>query len=153
MRLGALFPNFRAESTQGPIQFYDWLGDSWCVFFSHPSDFTPVCTTELGRLAVHRPHFDKRNVKLMAHSVDDLKNHVDWVNDIKSYCLDIPGEFPYPIVADPSRTLAVSLDMIDESAKDDPEIAKTVRALYVISPDRRVRLAMIYPMSTGRNVE
>lgn len=126
---------------------------SWCVFFSHPSDFTPVCTTELGRLAVHQPHFVKRNVKLIAHSVDDLKSHVDWVNDIKSYCLDIPGEFPYPIVADPQRDLAVSLDMIDEASKDDPEVAKTVRALYIISPDKRLRLSMVYPMSTGRNVE
>lgn len=126
---------------------------SWCVFFSHPSDFTPVCTTELGRIAVHQPHFERRNVKLIAHSVDALQNHVDWVNDIKSYCLDIPGAFPYPIIADEARDLAVALDMIDEAQKDDPEVAKTVRALYVISPDKRLRLSMIYPMSTGRNVE
>lgn len=155
---------------------YSFFFYRWCVFFSHPSDFTPVCTTELGRIAVHQPYFEKRNVKLIAHSVDDLQNHVDWVNvsfiskffiftksviifsfvifqDIKSYCLDIPGEFPYPIIADPNRELAISLDMIDEQQKDDPEVAKTVRALYIISPDKKLRLTMIYPMSTGRNVE
>ncbi|KAJ6635014.1 Peroxiredoxin-6 [Pseudolycoriella hygida] len=153
MRLGSVIPNFKAETTKGPIQFYDWLGDSWCVFFSHPSDFTPVCTTELGRIAVHQPHFAKRNVKLIAHSVDDLDNHVDWVNDIKNYCLDIPGEFPYPIIADPKRELAVALDMIDEDQKNDPEVAKTVRALYIISPNKKLRLSMIYPMTTGRNVD
>lgn len=92
-------------------------------------------------------------MKLLAHSVDDLKSHVDWVNDIKSYCLDIPGDFPYPIIADPQRELAVTLDMIDEASKDDPEVAKTVRALYIISPDKKLRLSMVYPMSTGRNVE
>lgn len=141
-------------SSSCKLYIYIYLSSySWCVFFSHPSDFTPVCTTELGRLAVHQPHFVKRNVKLLAHSVDDLKSHVDWVNDIKSYCLDIPGDFPYPIIADPQRELAVSLDMIDEASKDDPEVAKTVRALYIISPDKKLRLSMVYPMSTGRNVE
>lgn len=159
------------------------------MLFSHPADFTPVCTTELGRMAVHKEHFCKRNVKLLAHSVDDLQSHVDWVNvgfsklvcffcflqmqltpfgilfiklrvalyvilkDIKSYCLDIVGDFPYPIISDAKRELAVALDMIDEQQKDDPEIAKTVRALYVIDPNHRLRLSMIYPMSTGRNVE
>lgn len=87
---------------------------SWVVLFSHPADFTPVCTTELGRIAVHAPEFNKRNTKLLAHSVDQLKSHVDWVNDIKSYCLDIPGEFPYPILADPTRELAVQFGMLDE---------------------------------------
>ncbi|XP_031634178.1 peroxiredoxin-6-like [Contarinia nasturtii] len=153
MRLGSLIPNFSAQTTKGPIQFYDWQGESWVVLFSHPSDFTPVCTTELGRMAVHKEHFCKRNVKLLAHSVDDLQSHVDWVNDIKSYCLDIVGDFPYPIIADSKRELAVALDMIDEEQKDDPEIAKTVRALYVIDPKHRLRLAMVYPMSTGRNVD
>jgi len=153
MRLGSVIPNFKAETTKGPIQFYNWQGDSWCVLFSHPSDFTPVCTTELGRIAVHQSHFAKRNVKLLAHSVDDLKSHVDWVNDIKSYCLDIVGDFPYPIIADPSRQLAIALDMIDEDQRNDPEAAKTVRALYVISPDHKLRLSMVYPMSTGRNVD
>uniref|UniRef100_A0A0A1XSH0 thioredoxin-dependent peroxiredoxin n=1 Tax=Zeugodacus cucurbitae TaxID=28588 RepID=A0A0A1XSH0_ZEUCU len=153
MRLGATVPNFKADTTKGPINFYDWQGNSWVVLFSHPSDFTPVCTTELGRIAVHQPEFAKRNAKCLAHSVDDLKSHVDWVNDIKSYCLDIPGEFPYPIIADPHRDLAVLFGMLDEEQKRDPEIGKTIRALYIISPDHKVRVSMFYPMSMGRNVD
>lgn len=146
----------------------------WCVLFSHPADFTPVCTTELGRIAVHQPHFEKRNVKCLAHSVDSLKSHSDWVavsifslilfktkkfnnnfflKDIKSYCLDIPGAFPYPIIADPTRDLAVKLGMIDDNQKDKPEIAETIRALFIISPDKRLRVAMYYPTSCGRNVD
>ncbi|XP_057330613.1 peroxiredoxin-6-like [Microplitis mediator] len=153
MRLNSIIPNFQADTTKGPIDFYEWQGDSWVIIFSHPADFTPVCTTELGRIAVHYPHFKKRNVKLLAHSVDKLKDHVDWVNDIKSYCQDIPGDFPYPIIADDDRNLAVKLDMIDEESKDDPENAITVRALYIVSPDHRLRLSMQYPTSTGRNVD
>uniref|UniRef100_A0A6M2DLC0 1-Cys peroxiredoxin n=1 Tax=Xenopsylla cheopis TaxID=163159 RepID=A0A6M2DLC0_XENCH len=153
MRLGATVPNFKAETTQGPIQFYDWSGDSWVVIFSHPADFTPVCTTELGRMAVHQPHFVKRNTKLLALSVDNLQSHKDWVNDIKSYCQDIPGDFPYPIISDAKRELAVALDMIDEEHKDDPAHALTVRSLYVIDPNHKLRLAMVYPFSTGRNVD
>ncbi|KAJ8668103.1 hypothetical protein QAD02_009766 [Eretmocerus hayati] len=153
MRLNSIIPNFEAETTQGPINFYDWQDDSWVVLFSHPADFTPVCTTELGRLAVHRPHFEKRNTKLLALSVDKLKDHVDWVNDIKSYCPDILGDFPYPIIADPDRSLAVKLDMIDEESKDNEANAVTIRALYIISPDHKLRLSMHYPTSTGRNVD
>nr|CAD7406733.1 unnamed protein product [Timema cristinae] len=153
MRLGATIPNFKAETTQGPIKFYEWLGDSWCVLFSHPADFTPVCTTELGRIAVHDHEFKKRGVKVIAHSCDKLKDHKDWVADIKSYCLDIPGDFPYPIIGDEKRELAVLLDMIDEDSKDDPEVAMTVRALYIIGPDKKLKLSMQYPASTGRNVD
>nr|CAD7443077.1 unnamed protein product [Timema bartmani] len=176
MRLGATIPNFKVETTQGPIKFYEWLGDSyificniksvftpstlsvclcsrWCVLFSHPADFTPVCTTELGRIAVHDHEFKKRGVKVIAHSCDKLKDHKDWVADIKSYCLDIPGDFPYPIIGDEKRELAVLLDMIDEDSKDDPEVAMTVRALYIIGPDKKLKLSMQYPASTGRNVE
>ncbi|EDW02063.1 peroxiredoxin-6 [Drosophila grimshawi] len=153
MRLGQTMPNFKAQTTKGPINFHDWQGNSWVVLFSHPSDFTPVCTTELGRIAVHQPEFAKRNTKCLAHSVDPLDSHVDWVNDIKSYCLDIPGEFPYPIIADPTRDLAVSLGMLDEDQKKDPEVGKTIRALFIISPDHKVRLTMFYPMSMGRNVD
>lgn len=102
----------------------------WCVFFSHPADFTPVCTTELGRIAVHFPEFAKRNCKLMAHSVDQLNSHVDWVNDIKSYCLDIPGKFPYPIVADPEGKLAIALGIIDPKVQQPGDL--TARALYII---------------------
>ncbi|XP_017037049.1 peroxiredoxin-6 [Drosophila kikkawai] len=153
MRLGQTVPNFKAETTKGPINFHEWQGNQWVVLFSHPADFTPVCTTELGRIAVHQPEFAKRNTKCLAHSVDALNSHVDWVNDIKSYCLDIPGDFPYPIIADPTRDLAVSLGMLDEEQKRDPEVGKTIRALFIISPDHKVRLSMFYPMSTGRNVD
>lgn len=123
------------------------------VLFSHPADFTPVCTTELGRIAVHESFFRERNTKLLAHSCDKLQSHVDWVNDIKSYCRDIPGEFPYPIISDENRDLAVSLDMIDAKSRDDPVVALTVRALYIIDPQHVLRLSMHYPTSTGRNVE
>ncbi|KAJ8952994.1 hypothetical protein NQ318_015354 [Aromia moschata] len=153
LRLGDIIPNFNAETTQGPIKFYDWQGDKWVVLFSHPADFTPVCTTELGRIAVHEPYFTRRNVKLLAHSVDDLKSHVDWVNDIKNYCKDIPGDFPYPIISDPNRELAVQLDMLDAKNKESEEHAVTVRALYIIDPKHTLRLSMIYPASTGRNVD
>lgn len=108
---------------------------SWCVLFSHPADFTPVCTTELGRIAVHYPEFQKRNCKLLAHSVDQLKSHVDWVNDIKSYCLDIPGKFPYPIIADPAGALAIQLGMIDPQQQSSGEAS--ARSLFII---RLVRL-------------
>ncbi|XP_067002439.1 peroxiredoxin-6 [Anabrus simplex] len=153
MRLGSTIPDFKANSTQGPISFYQWLGDSWCVLFSHPADFTPVCTTELGRIAVHQHEFAKRNVKLLALSCDKLQDHNNWVADIKSYCLDIPGEFPYPIIADDKRELAVLLDMIDEENKANEAEAMTVRALYIIGPDHKLKLSMVYPTSTGRNVD
>lgn len=153
MRLEATIPDFAAETTQGPINFYEFAGDSWVVLFSHPADFTPVCTTELGRMAVHQHEFEKRNVKLLALSCDKLQTHTDWVNDIKSYCQDIPGDFPYPIISDETRELAVKLDMLNEADRENPDTAMTVRALYVISPDRRLRLSMVYPTSTGRNVD
>nr|CAD7428208.1 unnamed protein product [Timema monikensis] len=143
MRLGATIPNFTAETTQGRIRFYDWLGDSWAVLFSHPADFTPVCTTELGRIAVHDHEFKKRGVKVIAHSCDKLRSHTDWVNDIKSYCLDIPGDFPYPIIGDEKRELAVLLDMIDEDSKDNEEAALTVRALYIIGPDKKLKFEIL----------
>lgn len=129
------------------------LFDSWCLLFSHPADFTPVCSTELGRIAVHGHEFEKRNVKILAHSVDELKSHVEWVNDIKSYCPDIHGDFPYPIIADPKRELAVKFEMFDQKDIDNPDMATTVRALFIISPDKRVRLTMNYPQSCGRNVD
>lgn len=125
----------------------------WCVLFSHPADFTPVCSTELGRIAVHQHEFAKRNVKILAHSVDSLESHVEWVNDIRNYCQDICGDFPYPIVADATRELAVKFGMLGAVEDVDVETAKTVRALFIISPDKRVRLSMYYPISCGRNVD
>ncbi|KAB0800662.1 hypothetical protein PPYR_06401 [Photinus pyralis] len=153
LHIGDVVPNFKASTTKGTIQFYDWQDKSWVLLFSHPADFTPVCTTELGRIAVHNPHFQKRNVKLLAHSCDVLKSHVDWVNDIKSYCLDIPGEFPYPIIADETRELAYMLNMVDKQHFDDKNRQLTVRALYVIDPNHVLRLSMHYPNNIGRNVD
>ncbi|KAI4465429.1 hypothetical protein MML48_3g00004146 [Holotrichia oblita] len=153
LRLGDVIPNFKASTTEGPIDFYTYQGKSWIIIFSHPADFTPVCTTELGRIAVHKEEFQKRNVKLLAHSCDKLGCHLEWVNDIKSYCKDIPGDFPYPIIADETRELAVKLDMIDQNNKDNEDQALSVRALYVIDPSHKLRLSMQYPASTGRNVD
>ncbi|XP_018799998.1 PREDICTED: peroxiredoxin-6-like [Bactrocera latifrons] len=153
MRLGATMPNFKAETTKGKIRFFEWQGDSWVILFSHPSDFTPVCTTELARMAVRLPEFTKRNAKCLAHSVDDIETHNKWVKDIQSYCKEIPEEFPYPVIADPRRDLAVLFGMLDEDQKRDPVIAQTIRALYIISPDHKVRLSMFYPIATGRNVD
>lgn len=126
---------------------------SWVVLFSHPADFTPVCTTELGRMAVNIDEFTKRNVKCLAHSVDDLSSHTAWLNDIKSYCRELCGDFPFPLIADPSAQLAVKFGMLDETQADNQEDRKTVRALFIVSPDHRVRLSMFYPLTTGRNVE
>lgn len=135
------------------VQFLNRNHFRWCVLFSHPADFTPVCSTELGRIAVHQHEFAKRNVKILAHSVDDLESHVEWVNDIHNYCQDICGDFPYPIIADPERELAVQFGMLNGGQAVDSETALTVRALFIISPDKRVRLTMHYPASCGRNVD
>ncbi|KAK3923062.1 Peroxiredoxin-6 [Frankliniella fusca] len=153
MRLGQVVPNFLAETTAGRFQFYDWLGDSWCLLFSHPADFTPVCTSELSRLAESHSEFWKRGVKLLALSCDRLRSHHAWIEDLRRFCRNAPCEFPYPIISDETRELAVLLDMIDEDQKDNPEMAMTVRSVYVIGPDRKVKLTMQYPNSTGRSVD
>lgn len=146
-------PDFSANTTHGPIEFYDYAGDSWVVLFSHPADFTPVCTTELGRMAARYSEFKRQNVKLLALSCDPLQTHADWVNDIKSYYTDIPADFPYPIICDESRELAVRLDMLNETDRQDPETAVTVRALYIIDPNKKLRLSMLYPTTIGRNID
>jgi peroxidase len=133
--------------------FFILFKHSWCLLFSHPADFTSVCSTELGRIAVHQHEFLKRNVKILAHSVDEVESHVEWVNDIRDYCKDICGDFPFPIIADPTRELAVKFGMFDANDVIDSENAKTVRSLFIISPDKRVRLMMHYPASCGRNVD
>lgn len=155
MKLNEILENFEAITTQGNFKFYDWAGDSWVLLFSHPADFTPVCSTELGRIAVHRDEFEKRNVKILAHSIDPLESHMKWINDICNYCPDICGKFPYPVIADPTRELAFKFGMLNrvDGQDIDPETAKTVRALFIISPDKRVRLSLFYPASCGRNVD
>ena len=144
IRLGDQAPNFTAMSTEGEINFHDWLGDSWGVLFSHPADYTPVCTTELGTVAKIKPEFDKRNVKVVALSVDSLDSHNGWINDINETQNTIVN---FPIIADEDRKVSVLYDMIHPNA--DSQL--TVRSVFVISPDKSVKLMITYPASTGRN--
>jgi thioredoxin-dependent peroxiredoxin len=146
IRLGDDAPNFTAETTEGTIDFYDWKGDSWAVLFSHPADFTPVCTTELGRVAALKPEFDKRGVKVIGLSVDPLDSHKGWSQDI----LDVTGsELNFPLIADGDRKVSDLYDLIHPNAND----TQTVRSVFVIGPDDKVKLTLTYPASTGRNFE
>jgi len=146
LRLGDTAPNFQADTTEGPIDFYDWKGDSWAVLFSHPKDFTPVCTTELGYMASIKPEFDKRNVKILAVSVDPLDSHAEWSKDIA----ETQGSAPnYPIIGDPGRNVADLYGMIHPNASD----TMTVRSVFVIDPNNKIRLMITYPASTGRNFD
>ena len=146
VQLGDEAPNFTASTTEGELNFYDYLGDSWGVLFSHPKDFTPVCTTELGRVAGLKPEFDKRNVKVIGISVDTSDNHEAWSQDIK----DVTGnELNFPLIADPDRKVADLYDMIHPSASE----TATVRSVFVIGPDNKVKLTLTYPASTGRNFD
>jgi thioredoxin-dependent peroxiredoxin len=146
LRLGDLAPDFQSESTDGPISLYDYLGDGWGVLFSHPKDFTPVCTTELGAVARLKPEFDKRNVKVLGLSVDPLADHKAWVQDIA----DTQGvALNFPLLADPQRTVADLYDMIHPNASD----TLTVRSVFVIGPDKKIKLILTYPASTGRNFQ
>jgi alkyl hydroperoxide reductase subunit AhpC len=144
LRLGDTAPDFTAETTQGPISFHEWLGNNWGILFSHPKDYTPVCTTELGSVAKIKSEFDKRNVKILAISVDPLDSHKGWVNDINETQNTVVN---YPIIADPDRTVANLYDMIHPKALDN----MTVRSVFVIGPDKKIKLTMTYPASTGRN--
>jgi len=144
IRLGDEAPNFTAETTKGTVNFHEWLGDGWGILFSHPKDFTPVCTTELGTMANMTEEFKKRNVKVLAISVDPLDSHKGWIKDINEtqHCT-----VTYPIIADPERKIANLYDMIHPNALDN----MTVRSVFVIGPDKKVKLTLTYPASTGRN--
>ncbi|KAK7070898.1 Peroxiredoxin-6 [Halocaridina rubra] len=152
VNLGDVFPNFSADSTIGSMKFHTYLGDSWGVLFSHPADYTPVCTTELGRVAKLVPEFTKRNVKLCALSCDSVDSHNGWIKDIQTYN-NLSGDFPYPIVADESRDLAVSLGMVDPDEKDAAGMPLTCRAVFVVGPDKKLKLSILYPATTGRNFD
>lgn len=144
LRLGDIAPNFKAKSTVGEIDLYEYLGDGWGVLFSHPADFTPVCTTELGKTALLNGEFAKRNVKVLALSVDPLDKHKDWISDIN----ETQGcEVAFPIIADEDRTVSNLYDMIHPNASE----TFTVRSLFIIGPDKKVKLMITYPASTGRN--
>ncbi len=144
LRLGDVAPNFKAQTTEGEIDFYDFLGNGWGILFSHPADFTPVCTTELGKTALLQEEFAKRNVKVLAVSVDPLDKHMEWRKDINEtqHC-----SVSFPIIADEDRVVALLYDMIHPNAS----ATATVRSLFVIGPDKLIKLMIIYPASTGRN--
>lgn len=144
LRLGDVAPDFEAQTTQGPIKFHEWLGNSWGMLFSHPADFTPVCTTELGKTALLKGEFEKRNVKVIAVSVDDLESHSRWVPDINEVN---NTEVNFPIIADGDRNVATLYDMIHPNASEKT----TVRSVFVIGPDKKIKLTLTYPASTGRN--
>jgi len=144
LRLGDLAPDFKAQTTVGEIQFYDYLGNGWGILFSHPADYTPVCTTELGKTALLNEEFTKRNVRVMAVSVDPLDKHIGWMKDIN----ETQGcEVSFPIIADADRKVANLYDMIHPNASE----TFTVRSLFVIGPDKKIKLMITYPASTGRN--
>ncbi|MEY8780704.1 peroxiredoxin [Allomuricauda sp. XS_ASV26] len=144
LRLGDTAPDFTAVTSQGTLNFYEYLGDSWGILFSHPADFTPVCTTELGAAAKFKDEFDKRNVKMMALSVDGAASHMDWIKDINE---TQNTEVNFPIVADVERKVSDLYDMIHPNADD----TLTVRSVFIIDPDKKIKLTLTYPASTGRN--
>ena len=144
IKLGDIAPNFKADSTEGPIDFHTWIGDSWTILMSHPADYTPVCTTELGKVANLKSEFDKRSVKAIAISVDPLDSHKGWINDINR---TQNADVNFPLIADPDNKIADLYDMIHPNASN----THTVRTLFVIAPDKTVKLTLTYPPSTGRN--
>ena len=155
LRIGDTAPDFQADTTAGPIKFHEWLGDSWGVLFSHPKDFTPVCTTELGYMAKLKPEFDKRNVKVIGLSVDPVDAHDRWSNDIK----ETQGHAPnYPMIGDPELKVAKAWGMLpaELAATSQGRTAadnQTVRNVFVVGPDKKIKLILIYPMTTGRNFD
>lgn len=155
LRINAEAPNFTAETTQGPIDFHQWIGDGWAILFSHPKDFTPVCTTELGYMAGLKAEFDKRHCKILGLSVDPVANHVEWQKDIE----ETQGHaVNYPLIGDPELKVAKLYDMLPADAGDTAEGRTasdnaTVRSVFVIGPDKKIKAMLTYPMSTGRNFD
>jgi thioredoxin-dependent peroxiredoxin len=155
LQLGDVAPDFEAQTTEGPIHFHEWLGDSWAVLFSHPKDFTPVCTTELGYMANVKPEFDRRNVKIIGLSVDAASDHERWARDIE----ETQGTAPnYPIIADADFNVSKLYGMLPASVSGDPldrtpADNQTVRNVFVIGPDKKIKLILVYPMTTGRNFD
>ena len=155
LQIGDTAPDFEAETTHGPIKFHQWIGDGWAVFFSHPKDFTPVCTTELGYVAKLKPEFDRRNVKVIGLSVDPVENHAKWAVDIK----ETQGVAPnYPMIGDTDLRISKLYGMLPAAASGDasartPADNQTVRNVFVIGPDKKIKLLIVYPMTTGRNFD
>nr|XP_033771840.1 peroxiredoxin-6-like [Geotrypetes seraphini] len=152
--LGDIAPNFEAETTCGRIKFHEFLGDSWGILFSHPRDYTPVCTTELGRAAQLYPEFEKRGVRMIALSIDDVKDHHGWNKDINAYNGDEPVDtLPFPMIADDKRELAISLGMLDPDERDSSGMPLTARAVFIFGKDKKLKLSILYPATTGRNFD
>jgi alkyl hydroperoxide reductase subunit AhpC len=155
LQLGDAAPDFEAETTEGRIRFHDWIGDSWAVLFSHPRDFTPVCTTELGYMASIKPEFDRRGVKIIGLSIDPLDNHAEWARDIE----ETQGHaLNYPLIGDSDFNVAKLYGMLSDDVAGDPTARtpadnQTVRNVFVIGPDKKIKLILIYPMTTGRNFD
>jgi len=155
LAIGDTAPDFEAQTTQGPIHFHDWAGDSWVVLFSHPKDFTPICTTELGYMAKIKPEFDRRGVKVIGLSVDSTGDHEQWARDIE----ETQGYAPnYPIIADADFAVSKLYEMLPASTSGDPKARtpadnQTVRNVFVIGPDKKIKLILVYPMTTGRNFD
>jgi thioredoxin-dependent peroxiredoxin len=155
LKIGDTAPDFEAETTEGKIKFHDWIGDSWAVLFSHPKDFTPVCTTELGYMASIKPEFDKRNTKIIGLSVDSTGDHEGWAKDIE----ETQGTAPnYPIIADDSFEVSKAYGMLPaetsgEAGERTPMDNQTVRNVFVVGPDKKIKLILVYPMTTGRNFD
>ena len=155
LRINDTAPNFKADTTKGPIDFHEWIGDQWAILFSHPKDFTPVCTTELGYMAKLKPEFDKRNTKIIGLSVDPVENHAKWAVDIQ----ETQGQAPnYPMIGDPELKVAKLYGMLPAATPGTsegrtPADNQTVRNVFVIGPDKKVKLLIVYPMTTGRNFD
>ena len=153
LRIGDEAPNFKAETTQGPIDFHEWIGDGWAILFSHPKDFTPVCTTELGYMAKLQPEFAKRNTKVIGLSIDPVDDHKRWSKDIE----ETQGTAPnYPMIGDPDLNVAKLYDMIHPNATGGKRTAvdnATIRSVFIVGPDKKIKLVLTYPMSTGRNFD
>ncbi|HWS67281.1 MAG TPA: peroxiredoxin [Steroidobacteraceae bacterium] len=155
IRIGSIAPDFEADSTQGRIRFHQWIGSSWCVLFSHPKDFTPVCTTELGYMASLKPEFERRNCKIAGLSVDRVEDHARWLDDIRAVTGTAPN---YPLIGDPELKIAKLYDMLPEAAGASstgrtPADNQTVRTVFVIAPDKTIKALLSYPMTTGRNFD
>jgi len=154
--LGKVFPDFEADTTQGRIRFHEWLGDSWGILFSHPADYTPVCTTELARVVDYTDKFKARNVKMIALSCDSVEDHLGWSKDVEAFNARGGKErkdMTFPIIADPERTLAVKFGMLDPDEIDAKGIPLPARAVFIVGADKKLKLSILYPATTGRNFD